>query len=77
MGACGLKLQRKNRVNSVLCGTGTKYKEKHRQLTSKAIDINLMNDVLFEDFIMVASTVLIAKMQGGRWHYAKTLVLLK
>jgi len=56
--------ERNNRVNSVFCGTacwGTKYKEKHWQLTSKAIDINFTPDVLFEDFVMVTSTVLIVR----------------
>jgi len=49
----------------MFCGPacwGTKYKEKHRQLTSKAIDINFARDVLFEDFVMVTSTVLIVKV---------------
>ena len=41
------------RKNSVLYGTacwGTKYKEKRRQLTSKAIDINFACDVLIWRF---------------------------
>ena len=44
--------ERKNRVNRVLCGTAcqrSKYKEKHRQLTLKAIDINFTRDGLFEN----------------------------
>ena len=33
-----------------------------RQLTSKAMDINFTREVLFKDFVMVASTVLIVKV---------------
>jgi len=32
----------------------SKYKEKKRQLTSTAVDINFACDVLFENFVMVA-----------------------
>jgi len=45
------------RKNSMVCGTaywGTKYKEKHRQLTSKAIDINFARHVLIWSFVEVA-----------------------
>jgi len=44
------------RKNSVVCGAacwGTKYKEKYRQLTSKAIYINFASDALIWSFVMV------------------------